>query len=97
MLETVCRLDSQNGANNGFGKVDLSNINSGYGIGPYSLKSSIHVGGRADHDKHRFFTGAIAGLQIFTEGATASEVHCMYSLQEELVLGTSSHSCSFHR
>ena len=78
------------------GALSLTNLNGGQGIGAFTLSGDIFVGGRADMNAGRFYTGAIAGLQIFTDGASAADFQCIYSHQEELVLGTTAHSCTFH-
>ena len=52
------------------GHGNLVNINGGDGIGKFHLNSDIFLGGRADLNDQRFYTGAIAGLQIYTNGVT---------------------------
>ena len=44
----------------------------------------------------RFYTGAISGLQIFTDGASAGDFSCIYNQQEFDILGTTAHTCTFH-
>lgn len=78
------------------GQVDLMNLNSGAGIGRFRLDQYIFVGGRADQNEDRFYTGAIAGLQIFTDGASAADFQCIYNHQEQMILGTTAHTCTFH-
>eukprot|EP01051_Picozoa_sp_SAG22_P023489 SAG22_NODE_6084_length_902_cov_0.948941_2_plen_130_part_00 len=76
------------------GGVLLTNLNNGAGIGKFHLHTAIFLGGRADLNTARFYTGAIAGLQIYTEGLGASDVACIYNAQELLILGTTAHSCT---
>ena len=78
------------------GHGQIENLNSGNGIGKFHLHSDIYIGGRTDEDPDRFYTGAIAGLQIFTDGLTASDVSCIYQQQEVLVTGSTAHSCTYH-
>jgi hypothetical protein len=78
------------------GHGNLVNINDGAGIGKFHLNTDIYLGGRADEDPDRFYTGAIAGLQIFTDGMTATDAHCIYQGQEQLILGSTAHSCTYH-
>ena len=63
--------------------------------GKLTLPGPIYIGGRADEDDNRFYTGAIAGLQIFTDGATASDFQCMYQ-GEKSMLDSSSVSLMQH-
>ena len=44
----------------------------------------------------RFYSGAISGLQIFTDGASAGDFSCIYNQQEFDILGTTAHTCTFH-
>ena len=55
------------------------------GQGKLTLPGPIYIGGRADEDDHRFYTGAIAGLQIFTDGATASDFQCIYQGEKSML------------
>ena len=56
----------------------LLNMPQNHGaVGKFSLRGPIYLGGRADEDDHRFFTGAISGLQIFTDGASAGDFQCI--------------------
>ena len=57
------------------------------GQGKLTLPGPIYIGGRADEDDHRFYTGAIAGLQIFTDGATASDFQCIYQGEKSALAG----------
>jgi hypothetical protein len=66
------------------------------GIGSFQLTTDIYVGGRADENDGRFYRGSIAGLSIFRDGLSASEVFCDYQHDEEMITGTTAHSCSFH-
>ena len=59
------------------GQVNLMNLNNGVGIGRFNLAGDIFVGGRGDLDGDRFYTGAISGLQIFTDGASAADFQCI--------------------
>ena len=59
------------------GQVNLMNLNNGVGLGRFNLAGDIFVGGRGDLDEDRFYTGAISGLQIFTDGASAADFQCI--------------------
>eukprot|EP01043_Picozoa_sp_COSAG02_P027036 COSAG02_NODE_1576_length_11868_cov_82.967117_10_plen_331_part_00 len=78
------------------GHGSIENLNGGAGIGKFHLNSDIYIGGRTDENPDRFYTGAIAGLQIFTNGLTATDVSCIYQQQELLVDGSTAHSCTYH-
>jgi hypothetical protein len=55
------------------GHGNLVNLNGGSGIGKFHLNSDIFLGGRSDLNQDRFYTGAIAGLQIYTNGMSATD------------------------